>query len=263
MNKKTQKIGKSSKKRKLLLTTVLIIIVLGMVIPVASADFWEYITSWIIGGDGPTCKPTNPSPFNGQTNVPVTTNISWDCPNDGGVVYDIYFGSGVLPSLVESDYPNTTYDPGNLTSGVCYCWHIVSKNGNNTQSSKYWQFCTLAEYELFDKDYTSIWENYSGYNKTEEGCYEGSDIDTGAFINMIPAFYTEKVGGIFWLFIFAIPFVVSFIKQESVIIPTILGFLVSSSMFFFLPIEFQTPARSLFYISLAGILYTFFKSRSY
>ena len=263
MNEKHKKRGKCTRRIAII---ILIITILCLLVPTASASFWEYFTSWQITETNISCVPTNPSPFNGQTNVPVTTNISWDCPNGGDVVYDIYFGAGVFPVLVESDYPDTTYDPGNLTSGVCYCWRIVSENGygnGDTQTSKYWQFCTLAEYELFDKDYTSIWENYSGYNKSEEGCYEGSEINTGAFINMIPAFYTDKVGGIFWLFLFAIPFVVSFIKQESVIIPTILGFLVSSSMFFFLPIEFQTPARSLFYISLAGILYTFFKSRSY
>lgn len=246
---------------------ILVITVLCLLMPTASADFWEWETWWFIQGVYTSpCEPGNPEPFNGQTNVPITTNISWDCPNEGYVVYDIYFSAGSSPTLVEENYTGTTYDPGNLSSGVCYCWRIVSRTDNgsgDTKGSDYWQFCTLAEYELFDNDYTSIWENYSGYNKTEEGCYEGSEINTEAFINMIPAFYTEKVGGVFWLFIFAIPFVVSFIKQESVIIPTILGFLVSSSMFFFLPIEYQTPARSLFYISLAGILYTFFKSRSY
>jgi len=211
-------------------------------------------------------KPTDPNPFNGQTNVPLTTNLTWTGGGVTNTTYDVYFVEGDRPTKVSTNQTSTVYNPPvDLTQGECYCWKIVawdSDTGNFTNSS-YWQFCTLATYEPFDKDYTSIWKNYSGYNKTDEGCYEGSNIDTDAFINMIPAFYTEKVGGIFWLFIFSMPFIVSFIKQESVIIPTILGLLVSSSMFFFLPIEYQTPARSLFYISLAGILYSFFKSRSY
>ena len=219
-----------------------------------------------VANAAPPNEPTNPSPFDGQTNVVTTVNLLW---TGGGVTnptYDVYFIEGTIPTKVSDNQTSTVYDPpGDLTQGKCYCWKIVAWNNDTNESTSggYWQFCTLADYELFDKDYTSIWKNYSGYNKSEEGCYEGSSIDTDAFINMIPAFYTDKVGGVFWLSIFSIPFIVSFIKQESVIIPTILGFLVSSSMFFFLPIEFQTPARSLFYISLAGILYTFFHGRSY
>ena len=212
----------------------------------------------------PPNEPTNPAPFNGQTNVDITTNLSWIGGGAANTKYDVYFIEGITPEKKTSNQTGTEYN-ASLSEGECYCWKIVAWNNDTNESTdgSYWQFCTLADIKPFIKDYTSIWKNYSGYNKTEEGCYEGSDIDTDAFINMIPAFYTDKVGGIFWLFLFSIPFVVSFIKQESVIIPTILGFLVSSSMFFFLPIEFQTPARSLFYISLAGILYTFFKSRSY
>ena len=214
-------------------------------------------------------KPTNPSPFNGQTNVPIPVNLTWIGGGVTNTTYDVYFVKGTTPdNIVSPNQTSTVYDPslaGDSDKGKCYCWKIVAWDNDtgNFTSGSYWQFCTLADIVPFDKDYTSIWKNYIGYNKTDEGCYEGSRIDTGAFINMIPAFYTEKVGGIFWLFIFSIPFIVSFIKQESVIIPTILGLLVSSSMFFFLPIEYQTPARSLFYISLAGILYSFFKSRSY
>lgn len=212
----------------------------------------------------PPNKPTDPAPFNGQTNVLVTANLTWTGGGATNTKYDVYFIEGDRPIKKTNNQSETEYDPS-LSEGECYCWKIVAWNNDTDESinGSYWQFCTLADIDSFEKDYTSIWKNYSGYNKTDEGCYEGSDIDTGAFINMIPAFYTEKVGGVFWLFIFSIPFIVSFIKQESVIIPTILGLLVSSSMFFFLPMEYQTPARSLFYISLAGILYSFFKSRSY
>ena len=212
----------------------------------------------------PPNEPIDPAPFNGQTNVDITTNLSWIGGGATNTTYDVHIVAGVIPTKVSSNQTTTEYNH-TLIQGECYCWKIVAWNNDTNESTNgsYWQFCTLATYDLFDKDYTSIWKNYSGYNKTDEGCYEGSDIDTDAFINMIPAFYTDKVGGVFWLFLFSIPFVVSFIKQESVIIPTILGFLVSSSMFFFLPIEFQTPARSLFYVSLAGIIYTFFHGRSY
>lgn len=215
-------------------------------------------------GAAPPNEPTNPAPFNGQTNVILGTNLTWIGGGATNTTYDVYIVAGVTPTIVSNNQTSTEYNHS-LTQGECYCWKIVAWNNDTNESTDgdYWQFCTLATYELFDKDYVSIWKNYSGYNKSDEGCYEGTKIDTDAFINMIPAFYTDKVGGVFWLFLFLIPFIVSFIKQESVIIPTILGFLVSGSMFFFLPIEYQTPARSLFYISLAGILYTFFKSRSY
>jgi hypothetical protein len=208
------------------------------------------------------CNPYSPNPPNGVSNIPITTNLIWQCDSEG-VNFDIYFGvcGYEPPTKVVSNQSSKVYTPV-LQPGACYCWRIISHGTNSTSmSSNYWQFSTLGTVELFSKDYVGVWENYSMYNKREEGCYQGESINMSGLTSAIPAFYTGAVGSLFWLFMFGLPFVAIWIKSESVIIPTILGFMISGSMFFFLPIEYQGAAQILFYISLAGLLFSFFKSR--
>ena len=208
------------------------------------------------------CNPYSPNPPNGVSNIPITTNLTWQCDSEG-INFDIYFGvcSYDPPTKVVSNQSSNVYNPV-LQPNTCYCWRVISYGTNDTSiSGKYWQFSTLANVELFVKDYVGVWENYSMYNKGDEGCYQGESINMSGLTSAIPAFYTGAVGSLFWLFIFGLPFVAIWIKSESVIIPTLLGFLISGSMFFFLPIEYQGAAQILFYISLAGLLFSFFKSR--
>ena len=209
------------------------------------------------------CYPYSPNPPNAVSNIPVTTNLTWRCDSEDNL-FDIYFGvcSYEPPTKVVSNQSSKVYYTPVLQPNTCYCWRIISHGTNNTSmSGKYWQFSTLGTVELFDKDYVGVWENYSMYSKKEEGCYQGESINMSGLTSVIPAFYTGAVGSIFWLFMFGLPFVAIWIKSESVIIPTILGFMISGSMFFFLPIEYQGAAQILFYISLAGLLFSFFKSR--
>ena len=208
------------------------------------------------------CNPYSPNPPNGVSNIPITTNLSWQCDSEG-VNFDVYFGicSYEPPTKVVSNQSSKVYTLV-LQPNTCYCWRVISYGtGDTTIAGNYWQFNTLANAELFSKDYVGVWENYSMYNKNEEGCYQGESINMSGLTSAIPAFYTGAVGSIFWLFLFGLPFVAIWIKSESVIIPTILGFMISGSMFFFLPIEYQGAAQILFYISLAGLLFSFFKSR--
>ncbi|GAI11500.1 unnamed protein product, partial [marine sediment metagenome] len=59
--------------------------------------------------------PSNPSPANDATGVPINADLSWTGgdPDAGDTVtYDVYFGTGATPPLVSNDQSATTYDPG-------------------------------------------------------------------------------------------------------------------------------------------------------
>lgn len=230
--------------------------------------FGTVVTVFTLESEEPTppnttaCYPYSPNPPNAVSNVPITTNLTWKCDSEGNN-YDIYFGvcNYNPPLKVVLNQSSKVYNPA-LQPGTCYCWRVVSHGTNGTtMSGKYWQFHTLANIELFEKDYVGIWKNYTAYNNSEEGCYQGETINMSELMSAIPAFYTGAIGSLFWLFLFGLPFVAIWIKSESVVIPTILGFMISGSMFFFLPIEYQGAAQILFYISVAGMLFSFFKSR--
>ncbi len=104
-------------------------------------------------GKWPPSEPCNPSPINGEENVPIDTNLSWDGgdydPGDA-VTYDIYFGTETNPPLVDQIGPfswsqiDISYDLFDLNSNTTYFWKIVSKDMQGaTAKSPVWSFTTI------------------------------------------------------------------------------------------------------------------------
>jgi hypothetical protein len=81
----------------------------------------------------------DPSPGDGDTNVPQDVILSWQ-PGSSAVAHDVYFGEtfedvnkaptmDTLDVLVSNDQPGTTYDPeGLLEFGKTYYWRIDEVN---------------------------------------------------------------------------------------------------------------------------------------
>ena len=98
----------------------------------------------------PPNTPSNPSPTNGKTKVPLTTKLSWTGgdPDGDPVKYDVYFGTASSPSKVVSNQTALSYNPGTLTSGTTYYWNIVAWD-NHSASAKSttwdsWNFTTTS-----------------------------------------------------------------------------------------------------------------------
>ncbi|UCF49951.1 MAG: hypothetical protein JSU91_00280 [Thermoplasmatales archaeon] len=95
----------------------------------------------------PPYSPSNPHPFDGDTNVPVTEVLCWTggdpdiCDN---VVYDVYFGPNPDPPLVSSHQTYTCYDPyGELPIFEDFYWRVVAwDNHGASNSSPEWTFST-------------------------------------------------------------------------------------------------------------------------
>jgi len=107
------------------------------------ADTYTYIERQ----NSPPNKPSNPSPSDGATNVPIDTDLSWSCsdPDGDALKYDIYFGTSNPPPLVKNDHTSTTYDPGILEYNTKYYWKIVAKDeyGAKTEGDV-WSFTTAS-----------------------------------------------------------------------------------------------------------------------
>jgi len=92
----------------------------------------------------PPNRPSNPSPPDGATNVPIDTSLSWSCsdPDGDALKYDIYLGTSVPPPLVMSDHTSTTYDPI-LEYNTTYYWKVVAKDNHGGKAeSPIWSFTT-------------------------------------------------------------------------------------------------------------------------
>ncbi|MCK4902360.1 MAG: hypothetical protein KAS76_03300, partial [Thermoplasmatales archaeon] len=91
----------------------------------------------------PPNEPSNPIPWDGQTDVDLDADLSWTCtdPNGDPLTYDMYFGTSSNPPLVSSGQSGSTYDPGTMTSGETYYWKIVAEDDEGASTEgPIWSF---------------------------------------------------------------------------------------------------------------------------
>jgi len=81
-----------------------------------------------VGDNNPPNEPSNPNPADGEGEVKIDTDLSWNCsdPEGDDVTYDVYFGSTSPPPLVKSDHNSNSYDPGTLDQNTTYYWRIIA-----------------------------------------------------------------------------------------------------------------------------------------
>jgi len=65
----------------------------------------------------------------------------------------------------------------------------------------------------------------------------------------------------FWLLVLPVPFIATLIKQQSVVIPTILYLTIGGVMALVAPIEYQKPAYLMLAFGISGLIFHMFKHR--
>lgn len=95
--------------------------------------------------NNPPNAPSDPYPEDGDMDVVVDVDLSWNCsdPDGGTLKYDVYFGNVIPPPLVESNITGSLYDPGILNFNINYFWKIIAWDylGSSNESSE-WHFTT-------------------------------------------------------------------------------------------------------------------------
>lgn len=94
-------------------------------------------------------RAANPNPTNGETNVFVSANLSWDPPAAFTPTgYDVYFGTNpaARSNPMNTVYTNSYDPPGDLAEGTTYYW-VVDCNDNGTiHAGTPWSFITEGGY---------------------------------------------------------------------------------------------------------------------
>jgi hypothetical protein len=89
-------------------------------------------------------------PFNGSTDIPIDTDLSWICSDpDGDIIsFDVYFGTTNPPPLVANNVTEG-YDPGILDFDTTYFWKIVAwdEYGASSEGDLWW-FTTEQDGQL-------------------------------------------------------------------------------------------------------------------
>jgi hypothetical protein len=115
---------------------------------------WSFTT---IDNDPPN-TPSDPNPYDGETDVDINSDISWTGgdPDGDEVTYDVYFGTTSPPPLVSMGQSETTYDPGTLDYLTTFYWQIEAEDeyGFTTMGPE-WSFTTEDEPENFSPEFSN------------------------------------------------------------------------------------------------------------
>ncbi|MBK9097713.1 MAG: T9SS type A sorting domain-containing protein [bacterium] len=111
--------------------------------------YYEKIT---LGPPCPIDPPTNPSPANGATGLPLTGNSASWTNGVGANQIEVWFGQGVTINKVYDGPPITTlslasFEP--FTYNTTYSWQVRGKNDTCLVSGPLWSFTTMQDPNLF------------------------------------------------------------------------------------------------------------------
>jgi hypothetical protein len=108
----------------------------------------EAVDIWVLKFEGTNSLPyvpTNPSPANHSSDVPIDSDLSWTGgdPDNDSVTYDLYFGPSPTPPLLAENLPEASYDPGILSPETTYHWKICSTDSFGASTvGPLWSFTT-------------------------------------------------------------------------------------------------------------------------
>jgi hypothetical protein len=91
--------------------------------------------------------PYDPSPPDDAVDLPLGTQLSWQCENSGvdSLTYDVYIGTSTSPPRVVTDHPTNTYSPNFLMYNTTYYWKITARDSEGrTATGPLWSFTTSA-----------------------------------------------------------------------------------------------------------------------
>jgi hypothetical protein len=87
-------------------------------------------------------QATNPNPADTATGLDPNADLSW-IPGYGTTSHDVYFGTGNPPPFV-GNQTAATFDPGTMTLGTTYYWHINEVGPYCTITGTTWSFKTIS-----------------------------------------------------------------------------------------------------------------------
>ena len=77
----------------------------------------------------------------------------------------------------------------------------------------------------------------------------------------IEGWYTDGMGAFFYVFVFSIPFVIQYLRQGTMIIPSVLGIITAGFLLMYVPAEYELVAVAFIALGVLGVIWGVVKER--
>lgn len=186
-----------------------------------------------------------------------------------------------LPATsVDTDSATLSLNLSNLTNGYTTAWFEYGGNENSLRFRTAYTNRSNGSYSVTINSFpliagqtfyyrgmaTSLTGNMSNFTLTGVSAFtdynfdaiEDDFLDAGfnlsEQVETLPLVYEDLLGTLFWGIIFALIFIIMWIRQEDVTNPAILGIIISVAIFTMTPVEYLKVGYALLIVSIAGII---------
>jgi len=137
-----------------------------------------------------------------------------------------------------------------LISNKKYYYRAVANNSLNMSYGDQTSFTLLSLGAIPDYNFNKNFDNLTN-----------ASLDPTNMSSVASSIYTDIIGTVFWGFLFAIIFIMIWMRQEDITIPSLLDLIIGASLWSFMPPEWVQMAMSLTVISFAGLVYSLLQGR--
>lgn len=134
----------------------------------------------------------------------------------------------------------------------------TATNSNGTSLPITWN--PYVEMEMAGPGDTISDMDETGYDNLMLGL-EGDSPDFEVMLWGITEPYQVVVGNMFFAILFGIPMLMFYLRQGSLIIPSMFGIIMGTMLFAFFPASFAATASAIIVMSILAVFYTFYKER--
>ncbi len=121
----------------------------------ACSNTWEFTTSMEAEANDPPAEPSNPSPYDGETDVSTTPSLSVYVSDPNGDTMNVTFYNASddteigSKNVLNNDTISVTW--GGLVKDRTYHWYVNVSDGTNITTSPIWSFTTTPPNQAPDK----------------------------------------------------------------------------------------------------------------
>jgi len=188
--------------------------------------------------------------------------------NDDSTYIAINYSQCVLFTVTANEpitswawYANGADQSRNATNiTLCYTrwgYHNLTVNATNPNGSAEAEYRVWVNRELETGTQAEV--NETGFEMLEDS-FEGEPSWTD-FTDAIAFPYTRMIGSIFFLFLFGLPLLMIYIRQDAINIPATIMFMFGAVILFLLPEQWLLIGEALMALALFGAMYKIYKER--